>query len=61
MLYVISKVLIDLQSVESKINNKDLTQIQKIFKKMLSLETQKHLQPKFTQALKVLAGYYGFS
>jgi len=28
---------------------------------MLSLETQKHLQPKFTQALKVLAGYYGFS
>lgn len=43
MLYVISKALIDMQSVESKINNKDLTQIQKIFKKMLSLETQKHL------------------
>jgi len=27
---------------------------------MLSLETQKHLQPKFSQALKVLAGYFGF-
>ncbi len=39
MLYVISKALIDIQSVESKIDNKDLTQIQKIFKKMLSLET----------------------